>query len=324
MQDCLLANALEQTIRHYGHQAGALAPAAKHHLSSPGKRTRSQLLFAAAPQPEQTTALVHAAAAVELIHEASIVHDDIQDQTERRRGVKTVWRKFGANAALLLGDHLVAAAFRAIAEAPGVDQIKASLIVALSESVSRAASGQHLQLTNQTSGNAIAFYIDVAVNKTGALIALPLQFAAHFNHKVLADTSAARRCGEQLGLAYQILDDLKPYATPALLREDEDMQNRVITAPVAAFNSLFPSVDPFQALLSQTDRRDRAVRECQRWLDSALAKARYEAAFLSKTSEVVVEKFISQKFSYIVPAATERVSSFQPWQGATATRAEAV
>ena len=85
MQDHLLATALEQTIHRYGEDAGALSQAARHHLSRPGKRTRSKLLFAATPKPQNIKALVHAAAAVELIHEASIVHDDIQDQTERRR-----------------------------------------------------------------------------------------------------------------------------------------------------------------------------------------------------------------------------------------------
>ena len=81
MQDHLLATALEQTIHRYGEDAGALSQAARHHLSRPGKRTRSKLLFAATPKPQNIKALVHAAAAVELIHEASIVHDDIQDQT---------------------------------------------------------------------------------------------------------------------------------------------------------------------------------------------------------------------------------------------------
>ena len=92
MQDHLLATALEQTIHRYGEDAGALSQAARHHLSSPGKRTRSKLFFAATPNTQNIKALVHAAAAVELIHEASIVHDDIQDQTERRRGMPTVWR----------------------------------------------------------------------------------------------------------------------------------------------------------------------------------------------------------------------------------------
>ncbi|HBX00413.1 MAG TPA: hypothetical protein DEF77_05650, partial [Gammaproteobacteria bacterium] len=262
--------------------------------------------------------------AIELIHEASIVHDDIQDQTTRRRGLPTVWRKFGANAALLLGDHLVAAAFRSIAEAPDIDSIKTALMLELSESVSRAASGQHLQLTNETGGDAEGFYVNVAINKTGALLALPLQFASLFNRKVASDTMAARRCGEQLGLAYQILDDLKPYAKPGKLAHDEDMQNRVITAPVAACTMLFPHVDPFSTLIKRTDLRDKAIRECQRWLDTALANARYETTFLDQAVAAVVEQFIGQRLSQKLAPPIQITPSYANYAAQASARVEAV
>ena len=324
MQDYQLAQALESKIHHYGQQADALAQASQHHFSSKGKRTRSQLMFSATPRTENHQALVHAAAAIELIHEASIVHDDIQDQTTIRRGLPTVWRKFGANAALLLGDHLVAAAFRSIAEAPAIDDIKTNLILALSESVSRAASGQHLQLTNETGSDAEAFYVKVAVNKTGALLALPLQFASLFNRKATSDTLAARRCGEQLGLAYQILDDLKPYAKPSKLAYDEDMQNRVITAPVAACNMLFPHLDPFQTLIKQAELRDKAIRECQRWLDTALANAQYESTFLDRAVAAVVEQFIGQRLSQKLAPPLQVTPSYTTYTAPPAVRVEAV
>ena len=322
MQDYQLA--LERTITRYSQQADTLAEAARHHFTSPGKRTRSQLLFAATPHIQNIQALVHAAAAIELIHEASIVHDDIQDKTNRRRGLPTVWRKFGADAALLLGDHLVAAAFRSIAEAPDIDDIKGTLIVALSESVSRAASGQHLQLTNQTCSDVEAFYVNVAVNKTGALLALPLQFASLFNQQVATGALAARRCGEQLGLAYQILDDLKPYAMPSKLADDEDMQNRVITAPVAACSMLFPHVDPFQTLIKKTDMRDKATLECQRWLDTAVANARYETTFLDQAVARVVEQFIGQRLSQKLAPTKNAASRYSAYSPRVTARVEAV
>lgn len=324
MQDHLLATALEQTIHRYGEDAGALAQAARHHLSSPGKRTRSKLLFAATPKTQNFKALVHAAAAVELIHEASIVHDDIQDQTERRRGMPTVWRQHGANAALLLGDHLVAAAFRAVAEAEQIDSIRGPLTLALSQSVSRAASGQHLQLTNAAQGEFKAFYTEIAINKTGALIALPLQFAALFNGSENHDTSSARRCGEQLGLAYQILDDLKPYAASEHLAADEDLQNRVITAPVAASSMLFPKVDPFYALINRADLRSQALRQCHKWLDSALARARHEATFLTAHSASVVEGFIARQLTIKPIRKNRSTPTFRPWQKQSAVSVEAV
>ena len=325
MPSSLIASTLEQTIRHYGEDANALTVAAKHHFSRPGKRTRAKLLFAASPLTKNSLALIHAAAAVELIHEASIVHDDIQDRTEYRRGNKTVWHKFGANTALLLGDHLVACAFKAIAEAPNVDSIRGALITTLSAAVSRAASGQHLQLTNHASGDFWSFYYDVAINKTGALIALPLQLAVLLESGQCASVTSAAQCGEQLGLAYQILDDLKPYATPDSLASHEDFVNGVITAPVAACNELFSRKDPIQSLIDHADRRALSLRLCQRWLNEALMHARHSAALLPEHCAVVVEAFIKQQLT-TTPATTRQTDNFKPWRErqANSARVEAV
>ncbi|MEL0047279.1 MAG: polyprenyl synthetase family protein [Gammaproteobacteria bacterium] len=325
MPSSLIASTLEQTIRRYGEDANALTVAAKHHFSRPGKRTRAKLLFAASSHTKNSQALMHVAAAVELIHEASIVHDDIQDRTQYRRGNKTVWQKFGANTALLLGDHLVASAFKAIAEAPGVDSIRGALITTLSASVSRAASGQHLQLTNRAAGDFWSFYYDVAINKTGALIALPLQLAMLLERGQCSSVASAARCGEQLGLAYQILDDLKPYTTPENLASHEDFVNGVITAPVAACHELFSRKDPFQSLVDHPDRRQLAVRLCQRWLNEALMHARHSAALLPEPCKSVVDAFIRQQLTP-APVTASQPSPFKPWreQQAEAARVEAV
>lgn len=324
MQSSVIASTLEHLIRHYGEDAGALTNAAKHHFSSTGKRTRAKLLIAASPSIAYPQALMHAAIAIELIHEASIVHDDIQDRTVMRRNVQTVWHKFGANTALLLGDHLVACAFRAIAEAPTIDHIRSQLMVALSQAVSRAASGQHLQLSHRTNPDYKSFYDQVAKGKTGAFIALPLQFAALLNSNSDAPIQAARCCGEQLGLAYQILNDLAPYHRPETLAEHEDLRNRTITAPVAACNALFSRVDPFYALVSKSEVRAQAMALCQHWLDEALASARFHAKLLPQDSVAVIEAFIAEHLSYSHPDPLP-TSNPEPWQHSAATAtAEAI
>ena len=72
---------LELVIRKFGDDAGTVQGAAVHHLPRCGKRSRAKLTFAAARNFEHPDVLLHIAAAAELIHEASIVHDDIQDRT---------------------------------------------------------------------------------------------------------------------------------------------------------------------------------------------------------------------------------------------------
>jgi geranylgeranyl pyrophosphate synthase len=137
-------------------------------------------------------------------------------------------------------------------------------------------------------------------------------------------TSAAQ-CGEQLGLAYQILDDLKPYATPDSLASHEDFVNGVITAPVAACNELFSRKDPIQSLIDHADRRALALRLCQRWLNEALMHARHSAALLPEHCAVVVEAFIKQQLT-TAPATTRQTDNFKPWRErqANSARVEAV
>ena len=333
MQITGLSLALETAVHSYGEDAGALSEAARHHLTTPGKRTRSQLLFATSPSPKHQALLVHAAAAIELIHEASIVHDDIQDRTSLRRGNPSVWQKFGANTALLLGDHFVSAAFRAIAEVEVEPAAQAQLFILLSQAISRAASGQHLQLSSKTENTDLAaIYNEVAISKTGAFIALPLQFSNLLGHEQIQDPEPARRCGEQLGLAYQILDDLKPFAYPASLARHEDISNRVITAPVAAMNSLSANEDPFNALTQHPKKRDMAINLCKSWQAEAIQSAIGYADELPPHSGKVVKNFIHDRLSSDMPLlgaknshehTQQSLSSYQPRQkfGNTSTEA---
>jgi geranylgeranyl pyrophosphate synthase len=289
---------LDQAIHRYGENAGALTPASRHHLATPGKRTRSRLLFTASPSPKNIELLVHAAAAVELIHEASIVHDDIQDRTDVRRGNTSVWKEFGANTALLLGDHLVSAAFRAIAEVDTAPGLQGRLFIMLSQAISKAASGQHLQLSaDYLSHDLQTTYNNVAISKTGAFIALPLQFSNLLGYEEILDPEPARKCGEQLGFAYQILDDLRPFLDPTTLATDEDMLDRIVTAPVAAMHTLSPDRDPFTALLQQQQLRDSAVELCKSWLSEALLEATQFASQLPEHSGEVITQFIETTFT---------------------------
>ena len=109
---------LEAVVQAYGAAHGSLAEAARYHLSQPGKRNRAHLLSAVAGSSVNSWHAAVSGAACELLHEASIVHDDLQDRERERRGQLPVWQAHGEDAALLLGDHLIASAFRALANDP--------------------------------------------------------------------------------------------------------------------------------------------------------------------------------------------------------------
>ena len=93
--------------------------AGRHILTSGGKRIRAALaLLAAQLGRYQLDTVIHSAAAVELIHAASLVHDDLVDEAEQRRGVRTVHTRWDGNVALMVGDYLFALAAAEMALAP--------------------------------------------------------------------------------------------------------------------------------------------------------------------------------------------------------------
>ena len=87
---------------------------------------------------------------------------------------------------------------------------------------------------------------------------------------------------------------------------------------------LFPKVDPFYALVNRADLRSQAIRQCQNWLDSALACARYEATFLSAHSASVVERFITRQLTTKPIRENQSTPTFRHWQKQTTVRVEAV
>ena len=96
----------------------ALAEAARHHFAKPGKMLRAKMALRAAKILKiDTAAALHWAVAIEVLHNASLIHDDICDGDQLRRGRLSIWSKYGRNVALTLGDWLIALAFELAAEA---------------------------------------------------------------------------------------------------------------------------------------------------------------------------------------------------------------
>ena len=192
----------------------------------------------------------------------------------------------------------------------------------MADATSRATSGQLQQLGLTADERQLCDkYMTLARNKTGALVALPLQFAA-----LLADgdeqrAEYARRSGEQLGLAYQILNDLQPLRTPATLASHEDMVDRVVTAPVVAVAQITADKDVFAQLTHCKATRQQAIQRCRGWVRQAVALARTNAGYTPQAIAQVVEHFIAQYLSE--PKTAEASTARVERPPANATWAEA-
>lgn len=181
---------------------GPVAEAVRYHLSTGGNRVRARLGLDAARALELAHPVAEACAcSPELLHNASLVHDDLQDQDTTRRGHPAVWQRFGPAAAVSAGDVMISAAFASAVHHPD----PARAIALLHDAITRTARGQARDLMKPALD--LASYRDLVAEKTGPLFALPVRLALA---AARADVDhIAVQLGATLALAYQALDDIR-------------------------------------------------------------------------------------------------------------------
>ena len=175
-----------------------------------GKAVRPGLVLAAARAlGGSATAVVKAAAAVELVHNFTLLHDDIIDRDSTRRHRPTAWTVFGDADAILAGDALQALALRVLADDqhPAAGQAAARLAACVVE----LCEGQHLDLALEErpcDEVSLEECLDVAEAKTGALLGCACAIGALYAGAGLAEVDAMDAFGRQTGLAFQLVDDV--------------------------------------------------------------------------------------------------------------------
>ena len=191
---------------HMGWEGEGAGPEAR------GKRIRPlMVLLAAASSGGDWQRALPAAAAVELVHNFSLIHDDIQDQSPLRRGRLTVWKKWGVAQAINAGDAMFTLAFLAIqrmAETVSPEAaLRASLL--LQNTCLTLTQGQFLDLAYEARGDlTMEAYWPMVSGKTAALLSASLELGAMSGKASAEQTKAYGSFGKLLGLAFQVLDDL--------------------------------------------------------------------------------------------------------------------
>jgi octaprenyl-diphosphate synthase len=178
-------------------------------LDTSGKRIRPTLVFLSGwrRDTEPTAELIKAAAVVELVHLATLVHDDIMDEADLRRNRRTAARKFGPTAAVLLGDALFSHALHLAAQFPTTE---VCLVVA--ESTRKVCAGEIVQTMRRGSTNiSRADYWRIIDLKTAELFRVSCFLGAKLAGSSYAYVEAVARFGRHLGIAYQIYDDLADF-----------------------------------------------------------------------------------------------------------------
>ncbi|AKS36020.1 hypothetical protein AFA91_02205 [Mycolicibacterium goodii] len=221
---------------------------------------------------------VSAAVAVELVHNFSLMHDDVIDRDQRRRHRPTVWTVFGIPAAILVGDALLGLAYEVLADAEfSPDPFEA--VRHLSRSVERMIFGQDadIRLESRTGGVKLSECIAMARAKTGALLGGACALGALSAGADAALVQQMSVFGEELGLAFQLIDDVlgiwgDPKRTGKPARSD--LQSRKKSLPVVfAMNSGTRAAEELMTLYQiRRDLTDVELNRAARLVDAAGGK----------------------------------------------------
>ena len=177
-------------------------------LARTGKRIRPLLLFLSGGEGSRVgDDLIRAAAVIEMVHLATLVHDDILDEADLRHGVPTVSRRYGPQTAVLLGDALFAQAVHL-----STDFSDASVCRLVSAATRQVCSGEIAQ-TSRRGFTAISreFYFRLIQMKTAELFRVSCHLGAHLAGHRRDMVEGVARFGNHLGIAYQIYDDLADF-----------------------------------------------------------------------------------------------------------------
>ena len=211
MSPAVATDALAEVRAGLARAADRCASAGMPRPACDGQLLRPLLAYVAAAssaEGEPTDELWCGALAVQLAHEASLVHDDIVDRASTRRGVPTVAAAKGIGPALVLGDHLLASAYRMAAETGSLRF--ASLFA---RAVERTIAGEMAQ--GRAAGRRLTWneYREIALGKAGELMGCAVALPAVLQGR--EDADACFELGRRMGLLYQMLDDVLDYCPAA-------------------------------------------------------------------------------------------------------------
>ena len=204
-----------------------------YHLDTGGKRLRALLTLGSAKLCgyKKGTRDINLAACVELIHSATLMHDDVIDNGAVRRGKKTLNTIWGNHSSVLVGDYLLSRCFEMMVEDGNLEVLKL-----LSSTSSKIAQGEILQLQHKGEVDMLEeTYLKIISSKTAELFAAATKVGAILSDMKLKEKEALEFYGRNLGLTFQIADDTLDYNSELKLfgkKIGQDFYEGKITLPI--------------------------------------------------------------------------------------------
>lgn len=287
----------------------------KHIVASGGKRLRPLLTVLSARACGYRNGARHIglAAAVEFIHTATLLHDDVVDESKLRRGLPTANETFGNKASILVGDFLFAKAFQLMVADGVIDSLRI-----LSDASAIITQGEVKQLmTEGDPETSEATYLDVVNSKTAALFSAACEIGAVVSEKPQL-AAALREYGTQIGIAFQLVDDALDYgADQNTLGKTvgDDFREGKVTLPVLLAYARGDDQERifWHRTISEHDQKEGdfnhalAILQRQQALTDTFARAKTYAEAAAKAASTLPESPERQALLEIVDFCVERM-----------------
>lgn len=270
---------LEESLKEISHvDFPWLAQLLNHALGSGGKRIRPALTFFSGKfYNYRTELLVHMAAAIELMHTATLIHDDAIDNSEVRRGRPTIFKLWGIDPAVLLGDYLFAKAGVESSDTQNVRAIK--LFSQTLMTISRGELNQAINAFNikQTRED----YIQRIFGKTASLFCLSTESGSVLSEAPESSIQILKTYGHDLGLAFQIVDDILDYTgTEEELGKPagSDLAQGTLTLPALLLIERYPQDNPVKRLFQNRTETENIQKAIEQVRSSSIVDDCYQIA----------------------------------------------
>lgn len=272
-------------------------------LDSGGKRIRPALVILAfkSHNTDETDRVLPLAAAVELLHTATLVHDDLLDGSLMRRGNPTLNVDLSTGAVILVGDYLFARAADLAAETqsvPVVSIFAQTLMTICGGELKQAFAEGEWRRTKED-------YLQSIFSKTASLFAASGESGALLSGAPPATVRALRDYGYNLGMAFQIVDDILDFTGD----EEElgkpigsDLRQGTITLPLLLFLDMHPEVDLLRSIFEEQQGREDKIRTLVDMVrsSSAIELAREEAQRFTAESKQAVDQLSPSQYRQVM------------------------
>ena len=284
----------------YDRKPASLYEPVQYVLSLGGKRIRPVLMLLSynlwREQPED---ILMPAIGLETYHNYTLLHDDLMDQADMRRGHQTVHKRWDANKAILSGDSMLVLAYQRVAQVPA-DKLQQVLdlftITAL-----EIGEGQEYDMTFETRNDVTEDeYIEMIRLKTSVLLACALKMGAILADAPQEDIDRLYQVGEQLGLAFQLQDDLLD------VYGDPEVFGKAIGGDITSNKKTYMLINAYNRA------NDAQRKELEQWIMAKeFNRAEKVAAVTRLYDEIGIRELCEQKINYYFEQARQTLNQVQ-------------